>query len=302
MPAQTTAPLAAPWLSEPTASRARLTASRVSCWVSGRCRSLAGSGGLAGIDHIVRPLKERASPPSLSAVGVGEPYAAWRREAQAHTLHTARSGSVPTVSVAYFDGDLSPGVSQVLRAQPSVAVDTETSGLDWAADRLLLCQLFSPATGPVLLRNVSGVPSELAALMADPEVSKVFHHAPFDLRFLEAKWGIRTVSVTCTKAASKLLNPEAAHEDHSLKSVLRRYLGVTVEKGHVRTSDWGASVLSLDQINYAKEDVIHLLELQTVFSESLRGKDLTDIYAQVCAYMPLDAHLEVSGVPNPLTY
>ena len=122
--------------------------------------------------------------------------------------------------VAYFDGDLSPGVSQVLRAQPSVAVDTETSGLDWAADRLFLCQLFSPATGPVLLRNVSGVPSELAALMAVPKVIRFFItrvcvHS-------EAKWGIRTVSLTCTKAASKLLNPGGAHEDHSLKSVLRR--------------------------------------------------------------------------------
>ncbi len=214
----------------------------------------------------------------------------------------ASSGSVPAVPVAFFDGDLSRRVSQVLRAQPSVAVDTETSGLYWSADQLLLCQLFSPATGPVLLRNVSGVPSELAALMADPKVVKVLHHAPFDLRFLEAKWGIRTVSVACTKAASKLLNPSGAHEEHSLKSVLRRYLGVEVEKGAVRTSDWGAPVLSYEQIEYATGDVSHLLELQRALSASLQEKNLTDIYAQVCAYMPVDAHLEVSGVPNPLIY
>lgn len=216
-------------------------------------------------------------------------------------LRTA-SGSVPVVSVAFFDGDLSPRVSQVLRAQPFIAVDTETSGLHWSEDRLLLCQLFSPATGPVFVRNVSGRPSELAALMADRKVVKVLHHAPFDLRFLEAKWHIRTVSVACTKAASKLLNPSGAHEEHSLKSVLSRYLGVKVEKGPVRTSDWGAPDLSHEQVEYATGDVVHLLELQRAMSAALQEKNLTEIYAQVCAYMPVDAHLEVCGVPNPLTY
>ncbi|GAA1262115.1 ribonuclease D [Oryzihumus leptocrescens] len=206
------------------------------------------------------------------------------------------------MSVAFFDGDLPPELSLKLRAQPSVAVDTETSGLDWSADQLLLCQLFSPATGPVLLRNVSGVPGELAALIADPKVVKVLHHAPFDLRFLEARWGIRAGSVACTKAASKLLNPSGAHEEHSLKSVLDRYLGVKLEKGAVRTSDWSTPVLSDEQVEYATGDVSHLLELHRAMSAALEAKSLTEIYAQVCAYMPIDAHLEVTGVPNPLVY
>lgn len=206
------------------------------------------------------------------------------------------------MSVTLLDGDLSPRVSQALRAQASVAVDTETSGLDWSADQLLLCQLFSQETGPVLLRNVSGVPTRLAALMADPEVVKVLHHAPFDLRFLEAKWGIRTASVACTKAASKLLNPSAVHEEHSLKALSLRYLGVNLEKGVVRTSDWAAPALSREQIEYASEDVSHLLALHQVLFTLLREEDLAEIHVQVCAYMPIDAHLEVSGVPNPLIY
>jgi ribonuclease D len=204
--------------------------------------------------------------------------------------------------VALFDGDLPPRMSEALRSQPAVAVDTETSGLDWSTDQLLLCQLYSPDTGPVFLRNVSGVPSELAALMGDPGVVKVLHHAPFDLRFLEAKWGIRTVSVACTKAASKLLDPSIAHGDHSLQAVLLRRLGVRIEKGAVRTSDWGGAVLSPEQLEYAAGDVIHLLDLQVTLTKSLRERDLGSIYAQVCAYMPVDAHLEVCGVPNPLVY
>ncbi len=173
------------------------------------------------------------------------------------------------MAMTLVEGDLPPDLARGLRGEGWVAVDTETSGLDWATDQLHLCQLFSPGTGSVLLRRVRPAPSELAGVIGDPGVLKVLHHAPFDLKFLAARLGVRARSVACTKAASRLLDPNLPAADHSLQALLRRHLGVTVAKGSVRTSDWGAPVLSAEQ---------------------------------VCDYMPVEAILTVSGVPDLLAY
>lgn len=201
-----------------------------------------------------------------------------------------------------LDGDLPPSIADAMCAAGVVAVDTETSGLNWATESLHMCQLCTDETGPVLLRRVRQFPRQLARVLGAADVTKVFHFAPFDLRFLEAGWGVRVANIECTKTASKLLEPELLPADHSLQSLLSRHLGVTIEKGPVRTSDWGAARLTDSQVAYAATDVIHLVALADYLRERLKDADRADLFAQVCAYMPLDAHLEVSGFPNPLTY
>ncbi|WP_147918740.1 ribonuclease D [Ruania zhangjianzhongii] len=200
------------------------------------------------------------------------------------------------------EGDLPEDIADALRTAERIAVDTETGGLSWPEDPLLLCQVFSPATGPVLLRSVRRRPERLAAVLEDRGVTKVFHFAPFDLRFLAARWGVRTVGVECTKAASRLLDPDLPHAAHSLQSLVDRHLGITIAKGATRTSDWGATHLSPDQIAYAAADVAHLLDLVGTLKERLVKAGLDETFRAVCAYLPTDAQLEVDGIPNPLLY
>lgn len=71
-------------------------------------------------------------------------------------------------------------LARLLASAKRLGVDTETSGPNWASDQLLLCQLLSLESGPVLVRNVHRKPSRLADLMADEAVVKVIHYAPFD--------------------------------------------------------------------------------------------------------------------------
>lgn len=113
-------------------------------------------------------------------------------------------------------GDLPADLVEQLRQASLVAMDTETSGLDWRRDTLELCQFYAHSVGPVLVRRSEVRPTHLLELLEDPGVTKVFHYAPFDLRFLGSTWGVRTNRVFCTKAASKLLDPHAAAGAHSL--------------------------------------------------------------------------------------
>lgn len=214
----------------------------------------------------------------------------------------ASASSVQSMTAQLVDGDLPSTIADGMCAAGVIAVDTETSGLNWAADSLHMCQLYTDETGPVLLRRVRQFPQQLARVLGAADVTKVFHFAPFDLRFLEAGWGVRVVNIECTKTASKLLEPELLPADHSLQALLRRHLGVMIEKGPVRTSDWGAATLTDEQVAYAATDVIHLVALADHLRGRLQDANRADLFAQVCAYMPVDAHLEVSGFPNPLTY
>lgn len=199
-------------------------------------------------------------------------------------------------------GDLDDTWMRRFLTAPRVAVDTETSGLDWSKDYLHLVQLSTPGVGTVLLRRDDLPMPRLGEVLSSPSTVKIFHFAPFDLRFLSQVHSGTVMNVRCTKAASKMLNPKALGSAHSLASLLRQHMGVSLDKGAVRVSDWGTANLSADQITYAVRDVLHLVGLYERLSGLVDQAELTDVYNAICRYLPVDAHLETSGFPNPLVY
>src|SRR5882724_2048656 len=201
-------------------------------------------------------------------------------------------------TVQVIQGDLGDELAAAYAACPRVAWDVETSGLDWRHDRLGTCQLFAPDVGAAVVIVGVDKPVRLMTLLGNPGVEKVFHHAPFDLRFMVHAWGVWPAAVRCTKVAAKLLEPEAPNEAHSLQQLVRRHLGVTLEKGTVRTSDWSTADLTSEQLEYAAGDVLHLLPLLGALQRSLGVKDLTRLYDACCAFLPARAALEVGGFPD----
>jgi len=199
--------------------------------------------------------------------------------------------------------DLPAGMSAGFSRAPVVAWDIETSGLDWRSDVIGTCQLFAEGVGAAVISVAAGsVPVRLAALLEDPAVVKVFHHAPFDLRFMTHTWGVDAASVRCTKVASKLLDPHGPNEMHSLQSLLARYLGVHLDKGPVRTSDWSAPVLSAEQVEYAAGDVIHLPKLLQAMQARLEALGLAGLYDRCCEFLPSRVGLELGGFPDVFAY
>jgi ribonuclease D len=134
-----------------------------------------------------------------------------------------------------------------------VAWDIETSGLDWRSERIGTCQLYAPGQPPCLVQLRGKLPERLRLLLNDPEVTKLFHHALFDLRFMAHHWKATPQNIICTKIAAKILNPSG--KGHSLASLVGRYLNVTLDK-RLQTSDWLAEQLTPEQIQYAVRDVL----------------------------------------------
>lgn len=202
-----------------------------------------------------------------------------------------------------LEGDLDSRLASAFLAEPAVACDLETTGLDWQRDRIGTVQLYGPSVGTVIIRARSETPMRLRDLVAHPDVTKVFHHAPFDLRFMQHHWGISAAGVKCTKIASKLSKPAAPAGRHSLAALAGELLDVSLLKGAVRTSDWGsASSLSDEQTAYAANDVRYLLSLLERLEASLVQCGLLDLYQRCCDFLPSQTLLEVGGYPDVFAY
>ncbi len=196
-------------------------------------------------------------------------------------------------SIHLHRGDLPDDV----RFEGSVAVDSETMGLNPHRDRLCLVQL-SGGDGVCHLvqidRGELRAPN-LVALLADPDVLKIFHFGRFDIGVFLHRLGVLTTPVYCTKIASRLTRTMT--DRHGLKDLCRDLLGVDISKQQ-QTSDWGAAELSEDQKAYAASDVLHLHALKEKL-DGLLAREGRGATAQACFdFLPHRAALDVQGWPE----
>jgi ribonuclease D len=187
-------------------------------------------------------------------------------------------------------GDL-PDLS---RYHHSVAIDTETMGLDHSRDRLCVVQL-SPGDGTADVVQIphggAGAPN-LRALLLDPGILKIFHFARFDLAALQHGLGIMPSPVYCTKIASRLVRTYT--DRHGLKDLTRDLLGIEISKQQQLT-DWGAETLTDAQVAYAASDVLHLHALKDKLDTLLAREGREELAAACFRFLPDRARLDLAG-------
>lgn len=198
--------------------------------------------------------------------------------------------------------DLSQDVYKKLLESGRVAWDIETNGLDPANAQIGTCQIYAAGVGAFIVTQVADTPPPLLArLLADEQVLKVFHHAPFDLSFMVSAWGVTPHNVACTKIAVKLLTPSAPPEHFSLKYLMARHFNMRLDK-QVRFTDWMADSLSAKQVEYAVGDVIRLLDLHSLLMTEMRQRGLLELYDRCLRFLPTHIDLRLHGCPDPFKY
>lgn len=198
------------------------------------------------------------------------------------------------MTIHLYQNDLPDG----LTLGPVVAIDTETMGLDPRRDRLCLVQLSSGDGNAHLVQIARGQTSapNLARLLTDPAVLKVFHFGRFDIAALQKALGVRTAPVWCTKIAAKLVRTFT--DRHGLKYLLAELVGVDVSKQQ-QTSDWGSAVLSDAQKEYAASDVLYLHKLKDALEACLIREDRLDLAQRCFDFLPTRAELDLLGWEEP---
>ncbi len=176
----------------------------------------------------------------------------------------------------------------------SVAVDTETMGLNHHRDRLCLVQL-SSGDGSAHLVQFSGrgydAPN-LKALLEKNSVLKIFHYARFDVAVLKKYLGADCTPVYCTKIASKLARTYT--DCHGLRHVCRDLVGVEISK-QKQSSDWGAKTLGSEQLSYAANDVYYLHKLRERLDIMLIREGRMEMAEKCFSFIPTRADLDIAG-------
>ena len=194
------------------------------------------------------------------------------------------------MNIQLHRGDLPPGID----FGASVAIDTETMGLHPHRDRLCLAQLSGGDGTCHLVQFAAGQyeAPRLKALLADPNLLKIFHFGRFDIAMMRQYLGVLAAPVYCTKIASKLARTFT--DRHGLKDLVREVLGVELSKQQ-QSSDWGADKLTDEQLRYAATDVLHLHALRSRLDEMLAREGRLEL-AQACfAFLPSQALLDLAG-------
>lgn len=176
----------------------------------------------------------------------------------------------------------------------SVAVDTETMGLDPHRDRLCLIQLSAGDGNCHLVQFPQGrydAPN-LRRLLADPRIIKIFHYARFDLAMIRQYLAIDCRPVYCTKIASRLARTYS--DRHGLKDLCKELLGVDLSKQQ-QSSDWGRDTLTSEQLEYAASDVLYLHRIRETLDDMLRRENRTAAAQAAFDFLPARAALDLDG-------
>ncbi|MFZ5735169.1 MAG: ribonuclease D [Pseudomonadota bacterium] len=194
------------------------------------------------------------------------------------------------MTIRLHRGDL-PDLS---RYKDSVAIDTETLGLNPHRDRLCVVQLSNGDGTADVVQIAAGQKDapNLKKLFGDPKVLKIFHFARFDLAVLSHAFGVMPQPVYCTKIVSRLTRTYT--DRHGLKDLVREILNIDLSKQQ-QSSDWGSDSLSEAQLAYAASDVLHLHALKEKLDAMLRREN-REALAQACFnFLPSRAALDLNG-------
>ena len=176
----------------------------------------------------------------------------------------------------------------------SVAVDSETLGLNPHRDRLCVVQLSSGNNAAHLVQFANGdyrAPN-LKALLTNPHIEKIFHFARFDIAVFKKYLSVDTTPIFCTKIASKLSRTYTNH--HGLKDLTAELLGIELSKRQ-QSSDWAMPELSHEQKLYAAADVLYLHALKDRLVKMLEREHRMDYAEAAFRFLPTQADLDLAG-------
>ncbi|MCL2567471.1 MAG: ribonuclease D [Alphaproteobacteria bacterium] len=173
----------------------------------------------------------------------------------------------------------------------SIAIDTETMGLELSRDRLCLLQLKDESNTIHLIQFERGKYDcpNLKKILKDKTINKIFHYARFDVLAIYTYLGVLCDNIFCTKIASKLSRTYS--NKHGLKELCKELLNVDLQKEQ-QSSNWGAAEINTKQQAYAADDVLYLHELKDKLTAMLKQENRLNIASSCFNFLPTRAVLD----------
>ena len=181
--------------------------------------------------------------------------------------------------------------------EKSVAIDTETLGLNLNRDRLCLIQ-FSSGDGNAHLVQISKKIKNcknIVNLLQNRNVEKIFHFARFDMAILQRDISVINGNIFCTKIASKLCRTYT--NKHGLLDLCAEFLNIEISKQQ-QSSNWAKETLSDSQKEYAANDVLYLHQIKQDLLIMLKENKREEIASACFQFLKTRINLDLIGFNN----
>ena len=171
-------------------------------------------------------------------------------------------------------------MARILGGEKIIGVDLEADSMYHYFEKVCLIQLATEShifvVDPLAVKNLSS----FRPVFADLGIRKVFHGSDYDIRSLYKDFGIEVNHLFDTQIACKFLGLR----ETGLEAVLRTKFQVTLDK-KFQKKDWSARPLSLEMIEYAATDVMHLIPLARLLERELKDKGRLSWVEEECAFL-----------------
>jgi ribonuclease D len=180
-------------------------------------------------------------------------------------------------------------LADLARASGRLGIDTEFMGEGRYQTLLCLVQVAvesdptDPAGGDVRIDVLDPIDpaldlSPLAAVLADPQVEIVMHAGRQDVALLRRVCRTEITNLFDTQLAAGFAGLRA---QLGYEALLHELLGVRLQKSASFTR-WDARPLSAEQIDYARDDVRHILQATSELQERLRARGRLEWAREEC--------------------
>jgi DNA polymerase I-like protein with 3'-5' exonuclease and polymerase domains len=194
------------------------------------------------------------------------------------------------------------GISELkrIRTSTSIAFDTETLQIQPEKGKLRLIQLGCNLTKSIVVIDCFDLAHEdwdtLKQFFHSIDRFWLAHNAVFDLGWLQEHEIYPQGHVKCSFIANRLLYNGITGVKHGLDAVSKKHLNIIVSKEQQK-SDWGADILSTEQLTYAAKDIEVLLRLDNVLNSKIVEAGLFKAYDLECRVLPAMAQMWRVGLP-----
>ena len=175
----------------------------------------------------------------------------------------------------------------------SLAIDTETMGLNPKRDKLCLVQISNGDEVCHLIKIdlLNTKPKNLIKILKNNKTQKIFHYARFDVAVFKYNFKINIKNIYCTKIASKLVRTYT--EKHGYKDLCSELLNKNISKAE-QSSDWGGD-LTKEQQSYAATDVLYLHKIRDKLNKMLIREKRVKLAKACFDFIEYRTDLDISG-------
>ena len=196
-----------------------------------------------------------------------------------------------------FQDDISTNALKELEKHPSLAVDTEGSGLQIPhRDKLSLVQFSTGNNDAYIIqpnRKNYKAPN-IVKILENPKITKIGHYLRYDISAVEYFLKCNVVNIFDTKLASKLCRTYS--QMHGLKDLTMEFCNKKIDK-RLGSSDWNKNLSELTdaQLQYCSNDVIYLHKIKDELHKMLVREKRLELYENCIKFLKTRVKLDQGG-------